>query len=217
MNYILSHRLFHFDNILKTFLVSAVIFFTAFPALSQDAPAHTPFVVFRAPHDQDIPFPEGAGKPLVQGACQICHSFSKVKVVNFDREDWDVLVHDMVAWGAPLKKEDIPVVVDYLATNFMDDKSRHGVTVPGKVDAQITEWDIPTPHGLPHDSIYGKKSGYVWITEEYAGALGRFDPKTQQFKEFPLRPGTQPYTLAEDSEGNIFFTLICKSTFIVQT
>ena len=62
--------------------------------------------------------PDGAGKEMVQKACELCHDFREFPRVNFDREGWDVAVRAMVGGGAPLKNEDIPMVVDYLANNF---------------------------------------------------------------------------------------------------
>ena len=34
------------------------------------------------------------------------------------------------------------------------------------------------------------------ITGQFSNVMGRFDPKTQQFKEYHLRPGTNPTSLA---------------------
>jgi virginiamycin B lyase len=44
-----------------------------------------------------------------------------------------------------------------------------------------------------------------------ANKLGRLDPATGKFKEFPLKtPGSGPHGLAADTEGNIWFTAISK-------
>src|SRR2546421_5996943 len=58
----------------------------------------------------------------------------------------------------------------------------------GKVDAQtmqVTKYVIPTPNARPR-RIQVDTDGMVWFAEFDAGKLGRFDPKTETFKEFQL-------------------------------
>src|SRR5438128_1619176 len=50
-----------------------------------------------------------------------------------------------------------------------------------------------------------------WYTGQMANKLGRLDPGTGQFKEFPLKtPGSGPHGLAADAAGNIWFTATSK-------
>lgn len=189
MKVISSNKARYCDRVRKVFLLSLVVLFTVLPARSQSPPA-TPLTTDK------VQLPEGAGKQIVQRACKSCHEFSEFARVNFDREDWDVAVNTMAAWGVPLKKEEIPVVSDYLAKNFQGG-STPGVVVPGSVQATITEWDVPTPNSMPHDSFYSKRGGFTWYSGEFANVLGRFDLKTQKFEEYHLRPGTNPYSLVE--------------------
>ena len=115
----------------------------------------------------------------------------------------------MVGGGAPLKKEEIPAVIDYLATNFKG-VATPGVVVPGPVKVTINEWDVPTPNSMPQGILHSPISGFTWYAGKFSNVMGRFDPKTQQFKEYHLRPGTNPTSLAELLAGNflgvIFFT-----------
>lgn len=148
-----------------------------------------------------IELPDGAGKEMVQKACELCHDFREFPRVNFDREGWDVAVRAMVGGGAPLKKEDIPTVVDYLANNFKGADSP-GVTVPGNVQATITEWDVPTANSMPYAIFHSNVNGFTWFTELFGDVMGRFDSKTQQFREYHLLPGTNPSSLLEFRSGN---------------
>jgi len=154
-----------------------------------------------------LELPEGAAKQLVQKACESCHDLRQLPHVNFDRGDWQTVVNTMVGGGAPLMKEEIPVVIDYLAANFKGGNAQ-GVEIPGKVQATITEWDVPTSNSLPYD-IVSTRTG-VWYTGLFANVIGRFDPKTQQFEEYHLRPGTSPSSLMEyptaNFLGSIWFT-----------
>lgn len=64
--------------------------------------------------------PDGEGKTLLETACSGCHAPTDVR--RFDgynsRDDWQALVRSMVAYGAPLKGDQIPVLVDYLTAAF---------------------------------------------------------------------------------------------------
>jgi virginiamycin B lyase len=148
--------------------------------------------------------PEAAGKQLVQKACESCHDLRAFPRVNYDQQDWQMVVNTMVAGGAPLTKQEIPVVVDYLAKTFKGNSAK-GVEIPGPVQAAVTEWDLPVPNALPYD-IISTRNG-VYFTATFGNLIGRFDPKTQQFEKYPLRPGTRPSTLFESAGANYLGTI----------
>src|SRR5512133_4066719 len=67
-------------------------------------------------------------------------------------------------------------------------------------------WQVPTPGSRPHDPL-ATRDGAIWYTGQLSGKLGRLDPKTGQFKEYPVKtPQTGPHGLVEDKDGNIWFT-----------
>lgn len=197
-----GHNVCCCDRVRKVLLLLSLVLFTVLPARSQSA-SPSPVTT------NNVQLPEGAGKQIVQTACISCHDIRQFTRVNFDREDWDLAVSAMVAADAPLKKEEIPLAIDYLATHFKGEITP-GVTVPGPVQATITEWDLPTPNSMPHDSFYTKRGGITWYSGEFANVLGRFDSKTQKFEEIHLRPGSSPYALVEHAgsgvQGTIYFT-----------
>ncbi len=51
----------------------------------------------------------------------------------------------------------------------------------------VTEYDMPTATTVPHDMDVDSK-GVVWYTDESRQTLGKLDPKTATFKEYPLPP-----------------------------
>lgn len=159
-----------------------------------------------------VQLPEGAGKETVERACWLCHDFSEFPHVNYDREDWTAVVKTMVRGGAPLINEEIAVAIDYLSKNF-NGVDTPGVAVPGKVQATITEWDVPTPNSMPYGIYHSKVNGFTWYTSAFADTVGRFDPQTQQFREFHMRPGTNPISLAEYGAHNFMGV----SFFVPQT
>ena len=181
-------------------LVAAALTLTAFIAVAQDEPNEPDR------SGKTIELPNGEGKVDVQRACGLCHSLNRIAEANFDRDDWDELVHRMVSFGAPMKKERIPVVIDYLASNFKGEGRPVGEVIPGSVNATVKEWPIPTPGSRPHDAYFAP-DGYVWYTGNMVNLIGRFDPKSEQFKEFPLKHSNSgPNGLVSDRAGNIWFT-----------
>lgn len=71
----------------------------------------------------------------------------------------------------------------------------------------IHEWAVPTKAAHPHDPAVGA-DGALWFTEQMTNKLGRLDPTTGQFKEYPLAEGKNsgPHGLVADRDGNIWFT-----------
>jgi streptogramin lyase len=149
--------------------------------------------------------PEGPGKQFVEKACESCHDLRPLVRASFDREDWQAVVNTMIGGGAPLSTDQSPVVVDYLTTTFKGGTAK-GVEVAGNVQAAITEWDLPIPNSLPHEIINTRGNG-VYYTGLFANVIGRFDPKSQQFEEYHLRPGTQPSSLLEYPSANFLGTI----------
>jgi virginiamycin B lyase len=79
---------------------AAVIVAAAIPALAQD-------------------LPNGNGKEAVQMICSGCHDLGPIiNGVGFNREDWEIVVQNMIAMGATIKPEQVSAIADYLAQNF---------------------------------------------------------------------------------------------------
>jgi virginiamycin B lyase len=72
-------------------------------------------------------------------------------------------------------------------------------------DGKLSKFYPPTkgkPQRLELD-----KDGNVWFTERQGNKLGRFDPKTESFKEFPLPgPEASPYAIGIDRDGMIWYS-----------
>jgi virginiamycin B lyase len=71
----------------------------------------------------------------------------------------------------------------------------------------IREWDVPTRGAHPHDPAVGPDGG-LWFTEQMVNKLGKLDPATGTFKEYPLVEGRNsgPHGLVADKDGNIWYT-----------
>ena len=78
--------------------------------------------------------------------------------------------------------------------------------IDDNVDVKIDEWLTPSKPAYPHDPAVAPDQT-VWYTGQRANVIGRFDPKTEQFKEFSLpTPNSGPHGLQADKDGNIWYT-----------
>jgi virginiamycin B lyase len=76
----------------------------------------------------------------------------------------------------------------------------------GELKVTIREWTVPTKGAHPHDPAVGA-DGALWFTEQMQNKIGRVDPATGAFKEYPLKvERSGPHGLVADREGNIWFT-----------
>jgi len=171
----------------KSFLSALAILVGAMPASAQPV------------------LPDGPGKIAVENACQACHALSNVTNAGHTPKDWDTVVHMMVNAGAKLTPDQVPVVVNYLAAHFPPRALPAPAVLAGNVRVTIREWDVPTQGSRPHDPMVAP-DGSVWYTGQMANVLGRFDPKTQAFREFHLPDGSGPHGLIPDHDGNVWYT-----------
>ncbi|MFH1820117.1 MAG: cytochrome c [Pigmentiphaga sp.] len=75
-----------------------------------------PAATFAAGEEQ-IRLKDGLGKDLVEANCATCHSLDYIQTNSpfLDRKGWEATLSKMVnAMGAPVPKEDVPKIVEYL-------------------------------------------------------------------------------------------------------
>jgi streptogramin lyase len=69
----------------------------------------------------------------------------------------------------------------------------------GELKVTIKEWDVPTKGAHPHDPALAP-DGSLWFTEQLQNKLGRLDPASGAFKEYPLKiEDSGPHGLVADS------------------
>ena len=135
----------------------------------------------------------------------------QVHVGSTAHDDWRDIV-DVMQRAALLADADVPVVTDYLAKNFPGKPKPPGDD--REVEAVLTEWPLPT-RVRGHDPAVAP-DGSVCHTGQAGSMLGRFDPATAKFTEYPLRKpsattrwlpyGVGPHGLVADAGGSIWFT-----------
>ena len=62
--------------------------------------------------------PDGAGKPVVQKQCVMCHSLSVVTSKRASHTEWEQVVNQMVSRGADLSDDEIDTVIEYLSSHY---------------------------------------------------------------------------------------------------
>lgn len=65
--------------------------------------------------------PDGEHRDKVIFACSACHGLDNIFNASnpMSADDWEFYVYEMVSRGAPVRKEDMQDIIDYLAKNFV--------------------------------------------------------------------------------------------------
>src|ERR1700737_481768 len=142
------------------------------------------FLVFPGPAPAKDVLPEGPGMDILRTKCRTCHMADRVtKVAGRTVQGWEALVTTMMGRGATVTEDELPILVEYLATNWPVAKkvatANYSPLVPmaAHVRAEFTEWDVPTPAAERHAPLAASE-GSIWYTGQKANVLGRLDPKT---------------------------------------
>src|SRR3954453_5537476 len=90
------------------------------------------------------PLPPGNGREIVSTACTTCHAITLITNTGHTPADWKLLVERMVAAGAEVPKDKIPVITAYLTKSFPEGNVPKAVIIPGPVNVTFKEWTAPT-------------------------------------------------------------------------
>jgi cytochrome c5 len=82
------------------------------------ATSYGPGVPFPGQQPVQVTLADGAGKPLVEGGCALCHGLDRVVATKRTKEQWQTIVNRMIFFGSPISGDQVATVVDYLATNY---------------------------------------------------------------------------------------------------
>jgi mono/diheme cytochrome c family protein len=96
----------------KPLLLAAALFATTFAATLGKAPADPAAAPL---HADGARLPAGPELLALQDSCAACHSFNMVTQQRLSATTWKAEVTKMRGFGAPLKAEQVPAVVAYLA------------------------------------------------------------------------------------------------------
>jgi virginiamycin B lyase len=152
-----------------------------------------------AGQDWTARLPDGAGKETVAAVCGACHEFFSRAGAGYTPEGWRTVLRMMVNVGAPIPPGQLESLTAYLIRNFPEKPKPPGRMIAGPARISIQTWTVPTPGSRPHDPL-ATRDGALWYTGQMANVLGRLDPRTGTFAEYPLlTPHGGPHGLAEDA------------------
>ena len=77
--------------------------------------------------------PDGPGKEILEKQCNTCHTLEVIVAQRNDAAEWKRLVMNMIDRGAEITEEQVPVVVDYLATNWSKPAPPPAETARGEI------------------------------------------------------------------------------------
>ena len=103
---------------------------------------------------------------------------------GYTAEGWRTVMRMMINHGVALSPDQVATVTEYLTKNFPEKPKPAGVVIEGPAKVSIKTWPVPTPGSRPHDPL-ATRDGSLWYTGQMASVLGRLDPKTGSFKEYP--------------------------------
>lgn len=75
-----------------------------------------------------------------------------------------------------------------------------------ELKATTHEWNVPTKDAKPYATV-ATLDGSIWFTEEIPNRIGWLNPKTGDFKEYPLTEdkSASPHGIAADRDGSIWY------------
>jgi competence protein ComEA len=78
----------------------------------------------QAPAPSGEGLPDGPGKDLTVRTCGLCHDARRAASVRLTRDGWAAVIDSMILRGAKLSDDEVPVVLEYLATHFLGEAAR---------------------------------------------------------------------------------------------
>ena len=112
------------------------------------------FLLFASPARAQEPpaLPDGEGKALVATVCSQCHGIRPLFVYNGDDQKWEILVHEMVAFGAQVTPQERDTMMKYLKGTFSTGRAaaeRDAGQLPSGKGQGVLQASCGGCHGLP--------------------------------------------------------------------
>lgn len=82
---------------------------------------------------------QGRGVELTTARCVLCHDAQHITRAKLSRDEWAFNVKNMIERGAPITPEEIPQIVDYLATYYNRDSAPPAESAATEVPTAATE------------------------------------------------------------------------------
>lgn len=122
-------------------------------------------------------WPQGKARSIIEEKCTLCHDPQRIVAFVRPKDEWRGVVQAMLRRGSPLTREEIPVVVDYLAKHFGPDSPPNAEAqelgekhVAQKACAR-SEW----PRGSSDFRRNWKGSYNIWVSNMMGGGIDIVD------------------------------------------
>ncbi len=172
-------------------------------------------------------------RKLISG-CTNCHSVQRIMTSSYNAEEWKQIIARMATYSnnsfflKPQVRAEARSLArftpngdkdaDYLASiNSSEGPLKYELKTQPRVTGAgtkvvITEYDLPRRDTQPHDVLV-EADGTVWYSDFGDQFLGRFDPRTLQFKEYPVPLHREGFPkgaldLERDPQGNLWMGLM---------
>ena len=150
---------------------------------------------------------DAANRDLVEQVCSSCHRPNLItRSSGYTRDDWQELVGTMIdlSHDADLRRD----IVQYLADHYPPNTARASTLVPGDMEIEFTEWQVPTLGQRSRDPVEAP-DGAIWWVGQWGNLMGLLDPVTGDITvyEMPNPAARDPHTAVFDSDGILWFTL----------
>ena len=140
---------------------------------------------------------------MVREHCSSCH---RPEILNraqgYDTSaEWRQLMASMVELDDEPRAD---IIARYLTEHFRSKPEMYPTLLSGPVNIEIEEWMVPTLGQRSRDPIEAP-DGSIWWTGMWASLVGRLDPLTGDFKEYPLPATARPHSIVPDDKGFIWY------------
>lgn len=150
------------------------------------------------------PFPDGAGKELVESTCTACHRANQITFSSgYSREDWKALTATMIDLSANPKSQE--TILSYLAKHYPPNTKRASTLIAGEFEIEFKQWQVPTLGQRSRDPVEAA-DGSIWWVGQWGNLMGRINPVTGEMKEYPLPENAMPHSVTFDEAGNAWYT-----------
>jgi virginiamycin B lyase len=182
-------------------------------------------------------YPPGPGRKIAEKTCIVCHGVNFLPSKTAARETWESLLHLMIdkqsegglfqstlAEGPPIVSEErlprneVPVLLDYLAANFGPDAKQRAVlqdvwpTLDGAAlaKAEYIEYRVPNAPGqgrkrASHDVHFGL-DGMVYLSDSGGNRIVQVNPETAETKDFQVPDKNGTHGITVDGDGTVWFS-----------
>ena len=125
-------------------------------------------------------WPDGKARPIIEEKCTLCHDPQRIVAFVRPKKQWHDVVEAMRRRGSPVTREEIPLIVDYLAAHFGPGSppNRRALRIGERHVAQKActrgEW----PKGSSGFRRDWKGPYNIWVSDMLGGSIDIVDPVT---------------------------------------